>query len=248
MWTLPSWTTSRTRPVSGMPTPTPAFFMAQARPPGRRFHGFVVIGLHRLQRFHQSRGAVHDLTVGQDAAGSDGIAVADLPRGNTHLVRHFVQQRFNAEAGLGHAEAPEGSGRGIVRIVGPAVDLIGFVLIRARAVGAGPFQHRPAQRGVGPGVGDALRRHALNDAVFIAAQREFHLHGVTLGMDQQTFRPGELHLYRALCEIGDQRGVVLDRYVLLPPKPPPTRQLRTFTCSAGRPSIPMISCWVSYAP
>ena len=32
-------------------------------------------------------------------------------------------------------------------------------------------------------------------------------------MDQQTFRPGELHLYRALCEIGDQRGVVLDRYV-----------------------------------
>ena len=82
-------------------------------------------------------------------------------------------------------------------------------------MGAGPFQHRPAQRGVGSGVGDALRRHALNDAVFIAAQREFHLHGVTLGMDQQTFRPGELHLYRALCEIGDQCGVVLDRYVLL---------------------------------
>ena len=116
---------------------------------------------------------------------------------------------------MGHAKAPEGSRRGIVRIVGPAVDLIGLVLIRPRAVGAGPLQHRPTQRGVGSGVGDALRRHALNDAVFIAAQREFHLHGVTLGMDQQTFRPGELHLYRALCEIGDQRGVVLDRYVLL---------------------------------
>ena len=31
----------------------------------------------------------------------------------------------------------------------------------------------------------------------------------------------------------------------LPPKPPPTRQLRTFTFSAGNPSIPMVSCWVS---
>ena len=107
-------------------------------------HSFVVIGLHRLQRLHQSRGTVHDLTVGQDAAGTDGITVADLPRGNAHLVRHFVQQCFNAEAGLGHAEAPEGSRRGIVGIVGPAVDLIGFVLIGSRAVGAGPLQHRPA--------------------------------------------------------------------------------------------------------
>jgi hypothetical protein len=32
MWTFPSSTVSRQRPVSGMPTPTPAFFMAQAMP------------------------------------------------------------------------------------------------------------------------------------------------------------------------------------------------------------------------
>ena len=32
MWSFPPSTASRARPVSGMPTPTPAFFMAQARP------------------------------------------------------------------------------------------------------------------------------------------------------------------------------------------------------------------------
>ena len=34
-------------------------------------------------------------------------------------------------------------------------------------------------------------------------------------MDQNTLRPGELHLHRALRQIGDQGGVVLDGHVLL---------------------------------
>ena len=82
-------------------------------------------------------------------------------------------------------------------------------------MGAGPLQHRPAQRGVGPGVGDDLGGHALDDAVLVAADGELHLHGVTLGVDQNALRPGELHLHRALGQVRDQGGVVLDRHVLL---------------------------------
>ena len=36
-----------------------------------------------------------------------------------------------------------------------------------------------------------------------------------LGVNQQALRPAELHLHRALRQIGYQRGVVLDRHVLL---------------------------------
>ena len=36
-----------------------------------------------------------------------------------------------------------------------------------------------------------------------------------LGVDQQAFRPRELHLHRPLREIGDEGGVMLYRYVLL---------------------------------
>ncbi len=85
-------------------------------------------------------------------------------------------------------------------------------------MGAGPLQNRPAQGGVGPGVGNDLRRHPLDDAVFVAAQGEFHLHGVALGMDQKALCPGKLHFHRALCEIGDQGGVMLDGHVLLAAK------------------------------
>ena len=42
-------------------------------------HGLVIGGLDGLQRLHQAGGVVHDLAVGQDAAGTDGVAIADLP-------------------------------------------------------------------------------------------------------------------------------------------------------------------------
>ena len=42
---------------------------------------------------------VHNLAVGQLLPGADGIAVANLPRGDSYQIRHLVQQAFNTETG-----------------------------------------------------------------------------------------------------------------------------------------------------
>ena len=81
-------------------------------------------------------------------------------------------------------------------------------------MGAGSLQHRAAQRGIGAGVSDDLRLHALNKAVIIAAHGDGHLHGVALGVNEDALLSGELHLHRAAGQIGDQRSVVLNGHVL----------------------------------
>ena len=179
------------------------------------FHRLVIVGLHRLQRLHQARFRPHDLAVGQYAAGADGVAVADLPGGDTHLVRHHVQKGLRGKAGLGHAEAPESPGRGIVGIIGVAGDLKILVGVGPRRMGAGPLQHRPAQGGKGAGIGNHAGLHALDDAVFVAAHGEVHPERMALGMDQNRLLPGQLHLHRHTGHVCDQRRVVLHRHVLL---------------------------------
>ena len=178
--------------------------------------GVVKIRLYRLQRFHQSGFRTNDLAVRQGLAGTDGVAVADLPGGDAHQFRHLIEHGFQAEAGLGHAEAPEGSGRGIVGVVSVAVDLEGFVVVGARRVGAGPLQHRPAQGGIGPRIGDDVGGHSLDDAVLVAPHGELHLHRVPLGVNQEALRPGELAFHGPSGEISRQGGMVLDGDILLP--------------------------------
>ena len=50
----------------------------------------VILLLHCFQRLHQSGGFVHDLSVGQYASRTDGIAVSDLPWSDPDLVRHHI--------------------------------------------------------------------------------------------------------------------------------------------------------------
>ena len=69
-------------------------------------------------------------------------------------------------------------------------------------MGTGPLQHRAAQAGVGTGIRYHLGLYPLDDAVFIAAQGEFHIHGVALGMDQDAFLAGELALHRPAGQQG----------------------------------------------
>ena len=82
-------------------------------------------------------------------------------------------------------------------------------------MGAGSFQHRAAQRGVGARIGNDLHHDALNDGIFIAAHGDLDVHGVTLGVDQDAFRAAQLHLDRSAGEIGHQCRVVLDGHILL---------------------------------
>ena len=182
--------------------------------------GPVEIGLYSLQGLHKAGLRPHDLPIGQHFAGTNGVAAADLPGGDAHHVRHLIEQALDGEAGLGHAEAPEGPGRRVVGIVGVAVDGKVLIVVRPRRVGAGPLQNRPAQGGIRPGIGIDLCPDAQDVAGFVAAQGEVHLHGVALGVDEKALRPAELHLNGPLREIGRKSRVMLDGNVLLSAETP----------------------------
>ena len=151
--------------------------------------GFVKVGLDGLERFDKTRLGPDDLAVRQHLAGADSIAVADLPRGDADKVGHLVQERLGRKAGLRHAEAAERARGRIIRIIGVALDLEIFIVIRACRVRAGALEHRAAEGGKAARVGHDLRLHALNDAVFVAAHRKVHPHRMALGMHQNGFLP-----------------------------------------------------------
>ena len=54
------------------------------------FLGFVKIGLDGLERFDKARLGADDLAVRQHLAGTDGVAVSDLPRGDADKVGHLI--------------------------------------------------------------------------------------------------------------------------------------------------------------
>ncbi len=177
--------------------------------------GRVIVGLDLVEGFHKARLGADDLAVGQHAARTDGVAVADLPGGDADKLGHLIEQRLNGKAGLCDAEAAEGAGGGIVGIVGRALDLKVLVGVGSGRVGAGPLQNRAAQRGKGAGIRDHPGLDALDKAVFVAAQGEVHIEGVALGVHQQGLGPRELDLDRNAGKVGDQGRMVLDRHILL---------------------------------
>ena len=80
--------------------------------------GIGLIGLlHRQQGLLQGGGAVGDLAVGQHLARLDGVAVADLPGGDAHLLGQQVDVGLQGELALAHAEAAEGPAGRVVGVV-----------------------------------------------------------------------------------------------------------------------------------
>ena len=175
----------------------------------------LVVGPQGVQHLHHGGGLVGDLPVGQGLAGADGVAVADLKGGDTHQLGQQVQVAFGGKAALGHAEAPEGAGGGVVGVVGLAVDVDGLEVVGPGGVGAGPLEHRPAQGGKGPGVREEGGLQGGEDAVFVAGGGELHLKGVALGVAEEGLVPAHGHLHRFPGEQGQDGGVVLDAHVLL---------------------------------
>ena len=57
---------------------------------------------------------------------------------------HFRQRHLHGKAGLGHAEAAERAGGGVIGVVRPAGDLKILVVIRPGGMGTGPLQHGAA--------------------------------------------------------------------------------------------------------
>ena len=81
-------------------------------------------------------------------------------------------------------------------------------------MGAGPLENGAAEGRKRAGIGHDLRLHALNDTVFVAADRKIHPERVALGMHEQRLGSRELHLDRQMRHVGNERGVVLDGHVL----------------------------------
>ncbi len=80
---------------------------------------------------------------------------------------------------------------------------------------AGALQHFRADRGVGALVADDARLHGRDAAFGIAADFVLELDRVPLRMNLEAFGPRERELYRPADEPGHERGLGLDRHVLL---------------------------------
>ena len=78
---------------------------------------------------------------------------------------------------------------------------------------AGALKNRTAERCKRARIGHDLRLHALNDAVFVAADRKVHPERVALRVDQQRLFSRELDLHGKVRHVGDERRVVLDRHI-----------------------------------
>ena len=171
--------------------------------------------LHGLKRFNKAGGSIRNLAVRQHLPRADGVYVAYLPRAYAYFVRHAVEHGFHCKAGLRNAEAAERPRRGIVCIVRIAVYFKILIVVRPRRMGASTLQHRPAKAGIRARVRNNGCLHALNNAVFVAAQREFHVHRVALWVNEYAFRAGKLNLYGAACKVRGKRRMMLNANVLL---------------------------------
>ena len=149
------------------------------------FDGRVKLGLYRLERLDKTGLRADDLTVRQDAARANRVAVADFPRADADFLRHFVEQTLDGKAGLRHAEAAERACGRIVRIKCPTPDFKVFVGIGTCRMRAGALKNRTAERCKRARIGHDLRLHALNNAVFVAADCKVHPERVALRVDQQ---------------------------------------------------------------
>ena len=170
--------------------------------------------LHCFQRLRKACGFIHDLAVGKLLPRTDSVPVTDLPGRDPHHARHLRKKHLHRKTGLGHAESAESSRRRIIGIVRLAVNVKILIVIGTGGMGAGSLQHRTAQRSIRPCIGNHSGFDPLYNAVLITAHGEFHIHGMTFGMDQDTLRPGKLHLHRALCKIGDHGRVMLHGHIL----------------------------------
>ena len=143
-----------------------------------------------LQCLCQSCGVIHNLSVGKFLSRPYGVAVADLPRGDSHFLRHQCQNHLQPETALGHAKPPERACRWIVCIVRPAFDLKILVIVRTCRMGTGPLKHGSPEGRIGSGVRDDTCLHSLNDSIIVTSHGKFHIHRVTLRMDQNALVSG----------------------------------------------------------
>ena len=174
--------------------------------------------LNRQQSLFQCRRAVGDLSVRQDFPRLDGIAVADLPWRDAHLLRQQVDIGLQGEFALTYAESPECPGRRIIRIIPVSPDVCILITVRSHGMGAGALQHRSAQGRISACVKIDLAVQSREDPVLVTSQGKCALHGMALRMEINGFLPGECNLHRPVHLQRRQRRNMLGGHVLLAAK------------------------------
>ena len=111
----------------------------------------ILINLfHRLQCFHQRGARKCNLSVWQHLPRTDGVAIANLPRGNAH----------RCKTALRHTESPE---RACGRIIGVnrfSVNVYILIIIWPGRMGTESLKHRSTQGCIGAGIRHHHRLHA----------------------------------------------------------------------------------------
>ena len=175
----------------------------------------VKVRLYRDQGLFQRSRHIGYLPVRKLQTRLDSVAVSYLPRTDPGLFGQNIQKRFERKLALTDAEAPERSRRRVVRIVSVSADVRVVVVIRPHAVGAGSFEHRPAEACISPCIEIYVAVESRQYAVLIASDREGPLHGMPLRVHPQGFASAELRLDRPVELKGGERGYVLRRHILL---------------------------------
>ena len=124
--------------------------------------------------------------------GQDGISMAPLPK------KHISPWRKNLAGLEGESDALDWE-----------YETTEGYLVGPGGVGACALQHRPAQRGVGAGVGHNAHPHRGQLSVLIARRGVLHLHRVPLGMHAQTLSAAQRELHRPPAMPRQQRRMML---------------------------------------
>ena len=171
--------------------------------------------LHGLQALEEAHVLSQGLTGGGDGAGPVGVDLADLNGVHVQGLGQGVHLALMGHGHLGHAEAAEGAGHGVVGVIEGGVNADIRHLVGAGGVHHGAGDNGGAVGGVGAAVAEQRRLHRYQLAVLGGAGLVVHLEGVALGGDHGGLLAAADHLHRAAGVVCQQGQVALDGDVQL---------------------------------
>ena len=151
----------------------------------------------------------------EQVADAHDVAPAHLPAVEPDLGGEQVEAALDGEARLVDAEAAHRAAGRIVGVGGDRLDRERRHPVGPAGVAGGAFQHLAADRGVGAGIAKNVDLGRGQPAFGVAADRVGHGQRMALGMHADRFLAAELDPHRPAGHTRQQRGLRLDRHVLL---------------------------------
>ena len=161
---------------------------------------------------------VHDLARTPLVAGTDHVALADLPAGDADLLGEPVEHTLGGELRLVRTEPAERSTHEVVRSHGDGLDVERLPAIRAARMSGGALQHLHADARVRTRIADAANFQRREGSVGVAARPELQLHRVALGVHPQALLARHRALDRPIEQPCSERCLRLVAHVFLAPE------------------------------